>query len=254
MTLRVLTTAEIRQAIESHNLWLKGDMNGCQARFKDCIIAEEDLKGARLRKAWFDNVRFDDVDFEDADLSNALFTDVVMHRCNLAKIHAENVVFERAKVDGCTFDHAYLENADFRRVEASKASFLRAYLVRANFREATLTYTNFRWASCNGACFDRADMRWANLEEGSFINASMWDVDFFQAKLSFAKMKGVGLWGSALPFGHHFTISTAHGLYNILEMLKAIYCLECDGNNDEYAEFQEIVRLIKPYVEKLGKS
>lgn len=40
--MKVLTTCEIQQALESHNLWLKGDLSGRQARFRDCIIAKED--------------------------------------------------------------------------------------------------------------------------------------------------------------------------------------------------------------------
>ncbi len=120
------TDAEIKEILEKHAKWLRGDNNGERAYLSGADLSRANLSGA--------------------DLSGA----------NLSGAYLSGAYLSGADLSGANLSGAYLSGADLSGADLSGADLSRAYLSRADLSGADLSGANLSGAYLSGADLSRA--------------------------------------------------------------------------------------------------
>ena len=155
--MKTYTTAELKDILNKHALWLRGDQYGVRAD-----LSYSNLYGANLSYSNLYGANLSDADLYGADLSYS----------NLYGANLSDADLSGADLRGASFSDANLSDANL-----SYSNLYRADLSDANLYGANLYGADLRGASFSGANLSGANLRGAkNLncpiacpEEGSFI-------------------------------------------------------------------------------------
>jgi hypothetical protein len=145
---------QIRDTVESHAKWLRGEDGGERADFAGEDLAVADLIGVNLSRA---------------DLSGA----------DLTRVRLGGSVLTEANLDG-----ANLDGADLMGASLNCATLVRANLRRAYLHGTGLYGANLHGANLHGAVLTEADLGEANLSEADLTESNLSEADFTKAKLN----------------------------------------------------------------------
>jgi hypothetical protein len=140
--MRNLTTTELREILDKHLGWLRGEIGGERAN-----LTEANLTRANLTEA----------DLSWADLTRANLSWASLSEANLT--------------------WANLSEADLTRANLSEADLTRANLSWANLTRANLSEANLTWANLSEADLTRANLSWANLSWANLSEANLSEAD-----------------------------------------------------------------------------
>ena len=150
--MKTYTTAELKDILNKHALWLRGDPSGVRANLSYSNLYGVNLRGADLSDADLSYSNLRDVDLRgaglsDANLSYSNLSDADLSDANLYRANLSDAILYRANLSDAILYGASLSEAD---------------LYRANLSDADLSDADLRGAknlNCPIAC----------PEEGSFI-------------------------------------------------------------------------------------
>lgn len=136
-----LTHKEFDAIVSKHQAWLKNELKGKCAHFKDVSISGFELKNIDLSHATFDNVtmryvcvdnvKFDSVDFLECNLHGTSFTDCTFKNADLGKNE-----FEDGDFTDCDFTDTVVNNANFQDVYFTNVNFAGTHAHGTDFRNA----------------------------------------------------------------------------------------------------------------------
>ena len=145
--MKTYTTAELKDILNKHALWLRGDPSGARA-----ILYGANLYGAILYGADLSEANLYNADLRGAILSEANLSEAILYGADLSEANLSNAILY-----GASLSEANLYNADLRGADLSEANLSKANLYRANLYNADLR--GAKNLNCPIAC----------PEEGSFI-------------------------------------------------------------------------------------
>ena len=167
-----MTEKRIKEILESHRKWLKGEKDGKRANFRnadlsgitlhDADLAKADLRGANLFKA-----KLSYVNLEEADLSGAVLGEAVLYFGRLS-----NARLRKANLQGADLSNAFLVNADL-----SAADLCGARLTDVEGRSVKLRRANLQNAYLGRADLTGADLRGADLQDADLFLANLQGAD-----------------------------------------------------------------------------
>ncbi len=177
-----------------------------------------DLRGADLRKTYFECSYLRSVNLSDVDLREAKFYGVHFIDTDLAGANLEGTIFEGSEIDYDTLmildtgdwkkDMTFLERVNTWAARGGKVEFYgrdfsEKDLQGINFKDASLIEAKFRYASLRGANFsravlDRANLASADLRGAEFKGAYLRKTSLYGADLRGANFDGADLVGHNL--------------------------------------------------------
>lgn len=170
-----MTEKRIKEILESHRKWLRGEEGGKRADFRntnlsgitlhDADLAKADLRGANLFRA---NLHF--VNLEGADLSEANLSEAELFYARL-----RNACLNKANLQSADLSYAFLVNADLSEadlcdarlseIEGHSVNLRKANLQNADLVRADLTSADLRGADLRDAVFELATLTYAKLDK-----------------------------------------------------------------------------------------
>ena len=110
------TELELKDILEKHFLWLKGDPNGERAYLSGAYLSEAnlreaDLSMANLRRADLSGANLREVDLCGADLSEANLREANLHGANLREADLSMANLSGANLIGSNLSRAYLHGS-----------------------------------------------------------------------------------------------------------------------------------------------
>jgi hypothetical protein len=166
--MREITEQELKEILEKHLKWLKGEKGGERADLSKVDLSHVDLSNANLSNANLDN----------ANLSNANLDNVSLFNASL-----ENANLEKADLSNANLFYASLSNANLEKADLSNANLFNANLDNANLYKADLSNANLY----------KADLSNANLLNANLDNTSLENASLNSAKLSESEQSRLGL-------------------------------------------------------------
>jgi len=150
---------EIKEILNLHQKWLKGEDGGKRADFRHA-----DLSGADLRFANLTDANLCKACLRGANLYNAYLYGADLYDTNLQGARLESANLCRAYLHGANLCHADLKYADLRDAYLSGATLRHADLKGASLRYTNLSDTDLRNADLSGAILDEACLNGAFLD------------------------------------------------------------------------------------------
>lgn len=116
-----LTDEELKNILDLHAKWLRGESGGVQACLIDVDLSYNDLSGKDLRNAYLGNVILKKSNLFDVNLSHALLKDVNLQAANLAYAKFDfarlfKVNLKYANIRYANFCGASLDNMSLRKI------------------------------------------------------------------------------------------------------------------------------------------
>jgi uncharacterized protein YjbI with pentapeptide repeats len=170
------------------------------------LLAEADLRGARL-----EGVDLSTMDLRSANLRNARLKDADLSDANLSDADLSNASLSGATLIGADMSdaslrHANLSNTSLYGADLSDADLSRATL-SGNLERVSLYGADLYGADLSGADLDGADMRNSALSGANLRNASLWSSILVDAGLSGADLSNAHLSNADLDRAH------LHGIF-----------------------------------------
>jgi uncharacterized protein YjbI with pentapeptide repeats len=174
------------------------------ATFRDAILSEATLWGAKLYEADFSGAALNDADLNSANLYRVILSHADLSGANLRSTHLEKANLSHAilrftNLSGANLSEAHLSRATLRFADLSGADFSGADLSGAILNEANLSGVVFSGATLRGADFSGTnlsgknfsgmDLSGVNLNETSLIKTN-----FSHANLSNCSIYGIAAW------------------------------------------------------------
>jgi hypothetical protein len=174
-----MTEKRIKEILESHRKWLKGEKDGKRANFRnadlsgislqDADLAKADLRGANLFKA---DLRYSSL--EGADLSEANLSEAKLFFSRLTGARLSQANLQGANLDDAFLDNADLSDADLgsallRSIRGRYANFSKAILQKVDLLDADLTDANLTGADLSEVDFTLANLTRTKLDESEKI-------------------------------------------------------------------------------------
>ena len=150
--MKTYTTAELKDILNKHALWLRGDPSGVRANLSDANLSYSNLYGVDLSYSNLSN----------ADLRGASLSEANLYRANLSGTNLS---------DDVDLYRANLSNADLRGANLSNADLRGASLYRANLSNANLSNADLRGADLYGADLSYSNLYRANLSDTNLYGA-----------------------------------------------------------------------------------
>lgn len=166
-----MTQEQLNEIIESHQHYLKKDIDGWENMRAD--LSHQDLRGLNLSRK---------------DLQYAIFCNANLRRANLFEADLRNADLRRANMYRAFCCYANMYGADLRNADLREANLRGADLRRANIYGADLRNANLSGSNLSGANLCRA-----NLKEANLGNAKLCGTDFRGADLRGAKLQNVDM-------------------------------------------------------------
>src|SRR5208337_61040 len=158
-----MTTAELKQILDVHAKWIRGEVGGIRANFRGAI-----LYGANLRGAILYGANLSEVILSEGDLSGANLSKAILYGANLSGANLSGADFRRADLSS-----AILRGANLRGAIFSGADLSRADLYGANLSGADLSRADLYGANLSGADLSSADLRGANLSKANLRGSNL---------------------------------------------------------------------------------
>ncbi len=159
---------EIKEIVELHDLWRKGNPEGVRADLRGANLREANLRGANLREANLRGADLRGADLRGADLRGADLWGANLRGANLWEADLREANLREADLREANLREADLREADLREANLREADLWGADLREADLRGADLRGADLRGADLRGADLWEADLRGANIEKVSW--------------------------------------------------------------------------------------
>src|SRR5208337_3973648 len=151
-----MTTAELKQILDVHAKWIRGEVGGIRANFRGVILYGANLRGANLSEANLYGANLRGANLSGANLSKAILYGANLSGADLsgADLRGANLygaILYGANLSEAILRGANLSGADLRGADLSGADLSKADLSSADLRGANLSKANLRGSNLSGA-------------------------------------------------------------------------------------------------------
>jgi uncharacterized protein YjbI with pentapeptide repeats len=142
---------------------------------------------ASLARATFDRMQLEGISFQDARLTSVIFTDSLLHHCDLAGLKAESSSMLRTEIvdsrlTGGSWSEGALRHVRFRSCRMQYVSFRQQRFGVTLFEDCDLRDSDFQAADLRGAAFIRCDLTHVQLSNASLDGARFEDCNLEMAR------------------------------------------------------------------------